>query len=238
MPGLNTSPVAKLLVPLLVVGVILGGWTWINRYRESHVALPDDESRHNGCMLWFVGSSSIHRWTSLAQDMAPWETHNRGINSATLPDILSRFANIEAKEGRPRAMILYVGENDIANGAPVRTVIHQLAALLDMRARLLGDVPVLLLSMKPSPGRAASLPDQRLYNLAAQRLTPHAANVHYVDITTPLLAGGRLGDNYQADGVHMNPRGYRIWADVVHRRLDQILPTSVVRQCAPDDEKA
>ena len=46
MPGLNTSPVAKLLVPLLVVGVILGGWTWINRYRESHVALPDELERH------------------------------------------------------------------------------------------------------------------------------------------------------------------------------------------------
>lgn len=218
---------------MLVFALILVGWRLYDRYRGTTATLPDNGVAAQGCALWFVGSSSIHRWTSLQQDMAPWITHNRGINSATLPDILPRFANIGPAEGRPRALILYVGENDIANGVPVRTVMRQVAALFDLRDRLLPGVPVLLLSAKPSPGRLKFLGEQRLFNAAAQNFLPHMQAAHYADITTPLLAGGKLGDNYQADGVHMNAGGYRIWADVVRRRLDQILPASVTRTCAP-----
>lgn len=218
---------------LLVFAIIIVGWRLYGRYRESHATLPEAGVAKGDCALWFVGSSSIHRWTSLQQDMAPWATENRGINSATLTDILPRFANIKASEGRPRALILYVGENDIAAGVPVRTVMRQLAQLFDLRDRLLPGVPVLLLSAKPSPGRAAFLGEQRLFNAAARQFLPHMQRGHYGDITTPLLAGGKLGDNYQPDGVHMNARGYRIWAQVVRQRLHDILPPDVTRACAP-----
>ncbi|HUD91994.1 GDSL-type esterase/lipase family protein [Sphingobium sp.] len=228
------TPLAKIAIPLLVFVAIFGGWRGVQYFQRATATLPDAQPSDGACTLWFVGSSSIHRWTSLDRDMAPWKVHNRGINSATLADIIPRFRNIRpAREGRPQAIILYVGENDIAGGVPVRTVVRELARLLDLRTRLLGDVPVLLLSAKPSPGRAAFLPDQRLFNLAAQRLIPHAPNVHYVDITTPLLVNGRMGDNYQPDGVHMNPQGYRIWAKVVRARLKDILPAATVNRCAP-----
>lgn len=229
----KTSPLTKLLTALLVFAIIIVGWRLYGRYRESHATLPEAGVAQGDCALWFVGSSSIHRWTSLEQDMVPWATENRGINSATLADILPRFANIKASEGRPRALILYVGENDIASGVPVRTVMHQLAQLFDLRDRLLPGVPVLLLSAKPSPGRAAFLGEQRLFNAAAQHFLPHMKTAYYADITTPLLVGGKLGDNYQPDGVHMNAHGYRIWADVVRQRLRDILPPDVTRTCAP-----
>ncbi|KQN02899.1 lysophospholipase [Sphingobium sp. Leaf26] len=223
----------KLLMALLVFAVIIVGWRLYGRYRDSRAALPAAGAAKGDCALWFVGSSSIHRWTSLQQDMAPWATENRGINSAVLTDILPRFANIKPNEGRPRALILYVGENDIATGVPVRTVMRQLAQLFDLRDRLLPGVPVLLLSAKPSPGRAAFLGEQRLFNAAAQQFLPHMRSAYYGDITTPLFADGKLGDNYQPDGVHMNGRGYAIWAQVVRQRLRDILPPDVTRACAP-----
>ncbi|MBZ9646490.1 GDSL-type esterase/lipase family protein [Sphingobium sp. 3R8] len=233
MRSIDSSPLAKLLTALLVFAVILVGWRLYGRYRESTATLPDNMAAAGNCTLWFVGSSSIHRWTSLDRDMAPWATENRGINSATLADILPRFANIKPREGRPRALIFYVGENDIAKGVPVRTVMRQLASLFDLRDRLLPDVPVLLLSAKPSPGRAAFLREQRLFNAAAQQFLPHMRVAYYGDITTPLFAGGVMGDNYQRDGVHMNARGYRIWAEVVRQRLRDILPPQVTHNCAP-----
>lgn len=231
--SLDSSPLAKSLFAALIFALIVVGWRLYDRYRDTSANLPDNGVAAQSCALWFVGSSSIHRWTSLQQDMAPWVTHNRGINSATLTDILPRFANIDPREGRPRALILYVGENDIANGVPVRTVMRQLAALFDLRDRLLPGVPILLLSAKPSPGRLQFLDEQRLFNTAAQNFLPHMRSAHYGDITTPLLLGNMLGDNYQADGVHMNANGYRIWADVVRQRLDEILPAPVTQVCAP-----
>lgn len=231
--SIDQSPLSKLLIALLVFAVILVGWRLYGRYRESHAMLPERGAVTGDCALWFVGSSSIHRWTSLKQDMAPWKTENRGIDGAQLTDILPRFANIKPNEGRPRAIILYVGENDIANAVPVRTVMRQLAGLFDLRDRLLPDVPVLMLSAKPSPGRAAFLGEQRLFNAATRQFLPHMRAAHYADITTPLFAGGKLGDNYQPDGVHMNARGYAVWADVVRQRLRDILPSDVTRTCAP-----
>lgn len=230
---LDASPMAKMGVAALVFGMIVGGWLAVQHYRQSTATLPDDNPRQSACSLWFVGSSSMHRWTSLKQDMAPWAVHNRGINDATFAHILPRFANA-ADDRRPAAIILYAGENDIAHGVPVRTVIRELAYFLDLRNRMMGDVPVLVLSMKPSPGRRSSLQNQRLFNAAAQRLLPHVRQAYYADITTPLLKDGILGDNYRPDGVHMNPAGYSIWAKVVRRRLDEILPPETLRRCTPD----
>ncbi|WP_420146026.1 GDSL-type esterase/lipase family protein [Sphingobium sp.] len=232
MRSIDSSPLAKSLMAFLVFAVILVGWRLYGRYQQSHATLPESGTAAGECALWFLGSSSIHRWTSLEQDMAPWKTENRGIDGATLADILPRFGNIRPKkEGRPRAMVVYVGENDIAAGVPVRTVMHQLAGLFDLRDRLLPGVPVLLLSAKPSPGRAAYLGEQRLFNAAAQNFLPHMRAAHYADITSPLFAGGKLGENYQPDGVHMNANGYRIWSQVVRRRLQDILPDAT-RNCA------
>ena len=227
---LDASPFAKLGLAIIVFCLILGGWQAVGRYRAAHVTLPGGESRTGACSLWFIGSSSMHRWTSLDRDMAPWHAHNRGIDDATFADILPRFANA-ARDSKPAAIILYAGENDIASGVEVRAVIRDLARFLDLRNRMMGDVPVLILSMKPSPTRRSIFQSQILFNRAVQKLIEPLPLTHYADITTPLLKDGKLGDNYQADGVHMNPAGYRIWANVVRQRLSEVLPPATIDRC-------
>ena len=227
---LERSPVAKTLLGLLIFGLIIGGWMLFERQRILSATLPNAPQRQEECALWFVGSSSIHRWTTMERDMAPWTAHNRGIDDSTYAEILPRFANA-GQDPRPVAIILYAGENDIARGVPVRAVIRDLAAFLDLRRRTLGDVPVLVLSMKPSPGRRAYLSAQHLFNDAAGRLIAGSQGAYFADITTPLLKGGKMGDHYRADGVHMNPAGYHIWAGVVRQRLREILPAATVTRC-------
>lgn len=164
--------------------------------------------------------------------MAPWKAHNRGIDNAIYADVLRGFANT-GLEPRPTAIILYAGENDIAVGIPVRTVMRDLSAFLEMRGRIMTNVPVLVLSMKPSPGRWRHFRKQQLFNAAAQRLLSSVPHAHFGDITGPLLAGGHLGNNYRADGIHMNADGYKIWASVVRERLRNILPEEVLKSCDP-----
>lgn len=229
---LDASPFAKFALAVLVFCVIVGGWLAVGRYRDARATLPNDDPRQSACSLWFVGSSSMHRWTSLSQDMRPWLAHNRGIDNATFAQILPRFANA-GDDHKPVAIILYAGENDIANGIAVRTVIRDLAYFLDLRNRMMADVPVLVLSMKPSPTRRSIFQSQLLFNAAAERLIDRIPLTYYADITTPLLKDGKLGDNYRPDGVHMNPAGYRIWAEVVRQRLKQVLPPETVGRCAP-----
>jgi lysophospholipase L1-like esterase len=224
-------PLAKLMLSVAIFALIFGGWLAYGHYRDATIELPDSRGNGGACALWFVGSSSIHRWGGLSYDMAPWTAHNRGINGATFDEILPRFARVESGETRPVALILYAGENDIAAGVPVRAVVRNLAAFILLRDRHLPGVPMLLLSQKPSPGRRQFRPQQSLFNDAARRLVPQFRDVYYVDATTPLLKDGQLGDNYRPDGVHMNAAGYRIWARVVRAALRRTLPADVLRRC-------
>ena len=229
---LEKSAFAKAGMAIAVFGMILTGWAGLQHYRERSASLPNPAEQPSACTLWFVGSSSIHRWTSLEKDMAPWRAFNRGIDGALYEDIMARFANTD-REPKPAAIILYAGENDIATGASSRTTMRNLAAFLDLRSRIMGHVPVVVLSMKPSPGRRKNLGQQQLFNSAARHLLLSQPNAHFGNITAPLLAGGKMGDNYRADGIHMNAAGYRIWAKLIRLRLREMLPKDVLQSCDP-----
>jgi lysophospholipase L1-like esterase len=221
----------KILFGIAVFLAIIGGWIVYSANDPRKELLPDDHPKPTNCMLWFVGSSSIHRWDTMSRDMAPWVVHNRGIEGAVFEDIIPRFEKIQPSEGRPTAIILYAGENDIAVGADVSTVVRQLTQFMVVRDRVMKDVPLFVLSAKPSPGRWHYFAQQRLYNDEIQKLMPRFRNVHYVDITTPLLVDGKLGANYQPDNIHMNASGYLIWAKALHQQLKTVLPRPVTNKC-------
>lgn len=221
----------KFLFGVAVFLAIIGGWVAYSSYDPRNGDLPDDHPVPTNCMLWFIGSSSIHRWDSLSRDMAPWVAHNRGIEGATFDDINPRFAAVQPREGRPAAIILYAGENDIARGVDVPTVVRQLKRFIAIRDGVLKDVPIFILSAKPSPGRRDYLAQQSRYNEEVKILAAKFPDIHYVDVTTPLLIDGKLGPNYRSDNIHMNENGYSIWARVLRQRLEEILPRSIVNSC-------
>ncbi len=226
------SRLSKWLVAALTfVGVIVAA-KFAGLLSFAPNKLPDAQAGSERCMLWFVGSSSVHRWSTLERDMTPWSAHNRGIEGATLSEIVPLFGKVAPSEGKPVAIILYAGENDIAAGQDYRSVVRNLARFTIVKDQRYRGVPLLVLSMKPSPGRAGNFSQQQLYNRAAERLVPQLPDARYVDITTPLLKDGMPRSHYQADGIHMTPSGYAIWADVVRANLKQILPKSAVDACA------
>lgn len=222
---------SKWLIAVITFAVVMIGAKYLGLLSSDMSRLPDDRPASGRCMLWFVGSSSIHRWSTLDTDMRPWAAHNRGIEGATLDEIVPLFAKVSSSEGRPVAIILYAGENDIAFGQDHRAVLRNLARFAVAKERLYRGVPLFVLSMKPSPGRVANFSEQQRYNAAARLLAPRLPDTIYVDITTPLLKDGMPRTHYQADGIHMTPTGYAIWAKVVRGALDRSLPPSVLRDC-------
>jgi hypothetical protein len=69
---------SKLLIAVVAFATVLGGWIGGRFLITMHTPLPDAGGQQGRCVIWFVGSSSIHRWTTLAADIAPWITHNCG----------------------------------------------------------------------------------------------------------------------------------------------------------------
>ena len=225
----------KLLTVIVTCGLIFGGW-WLFRYYQAQqlasTPLPGNEGRQGHCVLWFIGSSSIHKWQTLDQDMAPWIAHNRGIDGATFAELAPRFAH-ETEKRAPEAIILYAGENDIAAGGTARKAVADLAAFLDEKKRQFGNVPIFVLTMKPSPARWGFFAEQARYNEAAAQIAKQRRDMTLIDTTTPLLVNGRPGDYYVGDGVHLNPEGYKRWAGAVRQALRVALPSKVTQSCDP-----
>lgn len=212
------------------VAVIVAAW-FAGLLPHDDGRLPDDRRPHGRCTIWFLGSSSIHRWTNLRQDLSPWDVRNRGIDGAMLDDIAARFSRVSRDEGRPAAIAIYAGENDIAAGRDTRSILRDLVRIAAARDRMMKDVPLLVLSMKPSPGRAEYLPQQQRYNAALRAMLPHLGKASYVDITGPLLSGGMPRSHYRDDGIHLTLSGYAILAKTVREGLDAHVPPSTQQHC-------
>lgn len=220
----NQSRAGKLFAVLVVSISFVVAWPMLTRVQKAAVArlpLPGGGTADR-CAIWFIGSSTVYRWDDLAADMAPWKTIKRGVDGATFPQLIERFANDGAKVP-PRAIVLYAGENDLASGTPVAQVMSERTRFLAQKARMFPDVPVILISLKPSPARWNDRPDQLAYNADTRQLTEDSRELSYVEIGPLLMNDDRPGDHYIADGIHLKPEGYRLWTAALKAALEQRL---------------
>ena len=85
----------------------------IAKLEELELAEPKSEQS-----ILFYGSSSIRRWKTIADDMAPWPAIRRGYGGAKLPDVIHYAPRIVGPHigvdnpNRCRAVVLFVA-NDI-----------------------------------------------------------------------------------------------------------------------------
>ncbi|MBS0659246.1 MAG: hypothetical protein JSR82_13470 [Verrucomicrobia bacterium] len=173
----------------------------------------------------FFGSSSIRLWSTLDRDFPGRTVVNCGFGGSTLRDWLRYGPGIFARV-KPRAIVLYCGENDLARGEAPETVFQNFQALYAMLASAYPDVPVAYLSVKPSPLRAHLKSNvERFNSLAASYLRTRKA-ARFLDIFNALLKpGGELDPAlYRPDRLHLSASGYA----VLQREVDTFL-----REAAP-----
>lgn len=160
----------------------------------------------------FVGGSSIRLWDNLATDMAPVPVLKRGISGAQLRDLLY-YADRWITPYRPRAVVIYAGENDLASWwvwpGLVEDRFQRLVKYLRQRDPTL---PILMLAIKPSPRFAARLERQQEANRRLRAYCAATPDLYFVDVASPLLdAQGRMRPELYRDGLHLNGAGYAIW---------------------------
>jgi lysophospholipase L1-like esterase len=168
----------------------------------------------------FVGSSSIRMWTSLAADFPDKNVLNRGFGGSTIADA-ARYAGRIVTNYRPRQIVLYAGDNDVAAGASAQQVLADFKAFVEAVRRDLPRVPIVFISIKPSPARANLLATTRSANQLIEAYAQQQKNIRYLDVFTPMLgADGQLrADLFGPDRLHMSRAGYALWIDVIRPAL-------------------
>ncbi len=79
----------------------------------------------------FVGSSSIRLWDTLQQDMAPLPVLNRGFGGARLSSVV-HFVDRVVVQYRPRAVVLYAGDNDLDASVPPEALVRDFRRFVSM----------------------------------------------------------------------------------------------------------
>ena len=211
----------KLLVLLLLVSLSAAG----NEYPDSSrwlytvggFQLEDEIVGDRAGQIVATGSSSMRFWDhSIHRDFAPMPIISRGFGGSNINDLLVHLDAIVLKH-RPGAVIIYEGDNDIAQGVPVTVVLETFEKVV---VRILDDnaeTRIYLISVKPSIARESLWAEMVEVNQGIQAISKSKEKVFYIDVATPMLNsdGSRNPDLYVSDGLHMSQAGYDIWRDVV-----------------------
>src|SRR5690554_1607467 len=97
----------------------------------------------------FVGSSSVRLWQGLERQFGATVVVKRGFGGARLSDCIAHLEQLVAKH-RPRLVVLYAGENDLAEGATPREVLHRFVAFAERLRAQLPAARLAFVSIKPS----------------------------------------------------------------------------------------
>jgi lysophospholipase L1-like esterase len=168
--------------------------------------------------ILLIGSSSFTKWTTVAADFPGRRILNRAFGGSSLPHLI-QYADDVIFRYEPRQILIYCGENDLTGGPQVTadSVLQRFLRLMALIRTRLPRVPVVFLSLKPSPSRQALLPAMREANRLIAARIRKMRRTRYLDVHNPMLnADGSMKEEiYVSDRLHMNRKGYEIWIPLI-----------------------
>jgi lysophospholipase L1-like esterase len=189
------------------------------RWTTAFAAFDADDAAHPpapGGVL-FVGSSSIRLWSNLEGQFANLPVViNRGFGGSQLSDCVRNLSRLVLPY-RPRAVLVYAGDNDLAAGVSAKDVLRRFTAFVDGVHAELPWTKIVYISIKPSPARLRLLPEIRQANELIRDYAASVDGVEYADVFNAMLDGNGKprGDLFRADRLHLNSDGYALWKGVI-----------------------
>ncbi len=186
-------------------------------YTIGGFALEDEIVQFEKGQIVATGSSSLRFWHHrIHKDLAPLTIIPRGFGGSNMNDVLHHMETLVLKH-KPRAILLYEGDNDVAQGVEPDVIIGTFETFIYRVHERLPRTRIYIISVKPSISRAAMWPTMVEVNRRLRTLSEADERLVFIDVATPMLAedGEIRPDLFVTDQLHMNQKGYEIWADVV-----------------------
>lgn len=168
-----------------------------------------------------TGSSSIARWNDEAPAaLAPLTVIPRGFGGSVMADVLHYIDRV-AINYKPRAILIYEGDNDTAFGLPVTQVVNEFEQIVAKVHKALPDTRIYVLSVKPSVARQNVWDSAQQVSAGLERVAAHDPLVYFVDVATPFQHddGSVMTDIFVADNLHLNDLGNSIWGATIKAAL-------------------
>lgn len=217
----------------IITGFLFVFFAYTNLYAQQQLPFYDEiqhfkklDSAHfppKNAVL-FVGSSSIRKWQDI-QNYFPNETViNRGFGGSELTDAI-RYANDIIIPYHPREIVIYSGENDLAYSDSVtpEIVLKRFETLFNIIRSAMPKVPIVYVSIKPSPSREKLMPEMLEANKLIKQFLNSKSKTIFVDVYHKMLdkSGKPMPDIFLDDNLHMNAKGYHIWQKAIEPYLEK-----------------
>lgn len=204
-------PVKKLLLLVaLAVTTLATPEKWakdIDAFTTADAAQPPPRDA-----VLFIGSSSIVKWQTLAQDFPTATTINRGFGGSELSDSVFYLDRI-ALPYHPRIVVVYAGENDLWAGKSAAQVAADFEACCTKIHAALPATRIVFIGIKPSPSRWKIHGEMKQANALVAAYCAKDPHRVFLDVWKPMLDANDQPrpELFVADLLHMNAAGYAIW---------------------------
>ena len=192
-------------------------WNDIQQFRKlDSVQHPPSHA------ILFVGSSSFTKWTDVQNYFPGYTIINRGFGGSTLSDVLRYEEDVIFKYD-PKQIVIYCGENDIASSDTVTAaaVANRFKTLFSEIRAVYPNVPIVYISMKPSPSRWQLKGKFIQANNLIENFLKKQNNAKFVSVWKAMLGpnGKPRQELFIEDNLHMNAKGYAIWQKLIQPQL-------------------
>ncbi len=159
----------------------------------------------------FYGSSSVRRWKTLSQDFTGYPVVNCGFGGSRLSDCV-RYVSRLVLRLKPAAVVLYAGDNDLAQGALPDQAFASFRNLYRALRGYSAQMPIAYISVKPSPARIRYIDNIRRFNEMVQAFLQNQPATKYIDIYPAMLGPDQKPNPafFVQDQIHLNVLGYQM----------------------------
>ncbi len=164
----------------------------------------------------FTGSSSIVKWKSLAEDFPGLPVMNRGFGGSEVFDSFN-YAHLTVIKYKPRQVVMYAGGNDINAGKTPQRVFADFKAFVAKVHAALPECRICYISNAPNPKRWSMIDKMIETSRLVEEYTKTDKRLQFINVYPHMLGadGKPKPDIFVEDQLHMNPKGYVIWKEVV-----------------------
>lgn len=192
---------------------------WEKEVSAIEKKLKDAPPKAGGVV--FAGSSSTRLW-KLDESFPGKGYVNVGFGGSEVRDS-TRFVPRLISPHRPKAVVLYAGDNDIQSNRTPEQVTADFRAFVAAVHKDAPDCKVYFIAVKPSVARWAKYEVQSKANAQVKAVCDGNPKLRYVDVVPAMLGpdGKPLPELFVKDGLHLSPAGYARWTTAVTAALER-----------------
>ncbi|MDN3670049.1 SGNH/GDSL hydrolase family protein [Echinicola jeungdonensis] len=208
------------LTVILLAGISISGNTQevSGKFQEEvqQIVQKNPIPKQGPPVYLFTGSSSIRMWKDLSSYFPEIETINTGFGGSQTFELL-HYSQELILQYQPKKIFIYEGDNDIAAGKKPMTILKTTKKLVTKIHQQLPDAHIILISPKPSLARWHLQEEYQNLNRLLEIYCQKQKQVSFANVWNIMLDenGQPKEDIFIEDGLHMNAKGYDLWAKVL-----------------------